>query len=87
MHLKRTGTSLPVLLTLLIAMTPVLIARATRGPQATVTVSGTITHEAQPVAGVGVTLNWGTGGTDVTTDASGAYSLGGIPVGNWLNEA
>ena len=85
MHLKRTGTSLPVLLTLLIAMTPVLIARATRGPQATVTVSGTITHEAQPVAGVGVTLNWGTGGTDVTTDASGAYSLGGIPVGNWLN--
>ena len=50
--------------------------------QPTYTVSGTIRHEGNPVAGVVVSVNWDSGGLSMTTGIDGTYSLNGIPSGD-----
>ncbi len=49
---------------------------------ATRTVSGRVTYQGNPVPGTRVTLNWGRGQVDLTTDASGRYSHGKVPDGS-----
>jgi len=51
----------------------------------TATVSGVIYHGGSPVSGVTVKIVWQDGYQSVTTLADGAYSVGGVPVGSWLN--
>ena len=53
--------------------------------QTNITVSGTVTHEGQPAAGIDVFMNWHEGEVYLETDASGFYSYDRVPVGGWLN--
>lgn len=53
----------------------------------TATVSGVIRHSGSPVSGVAVTVNWTGGNGTSTTNASGFYSVGGVPTGGKIQMA
>ena len=68
----------------LLALTLLITAVPWGSAATTATVSGTIRHAGQPLAGVDVTLAWDSGSKDLVTGADGRYSAGGIPAGGVL---
>jgi len=48
------------------------------------TVSGTIRHAGNPVAGVDVHVIWEGDSSTATTGSGGTYSVGGVPTGGWV---
>lgn len=52
--------------------------------QETITVSGTVRHDGNPISGVHLTFFWEGGEAFITTDADGAYQVRDVPVGAWM---
>jgi len=50
----------------------------------TATLSGTIRHASNPVAGVVVRIHWSGSSQEATTGADGVYSVSGVPTGDWV---
>ncbi len=60
-------------------------ATAFSGSSSLATVSGTIRHNAGPVAGVRVIVVWEQGARELTTGSDGRYRAEGVTVGSWVN--
>ena len=57
---------------------------AASGGLSTATVSGTLRHEASPVAGVMVHVFWEGGDRRSVTGPDGRYTASGVPLGSWV---
>jgi hypothetical protein len=76
---KRNNLAL-VLLVLLVCWS----SMPTISAQETVTISGTIRHDGNPVPDVHLTFLWEGGEAMMTTSANGMYQVSGIPLGTWV---
>lgn len=70
-----------LLLTLAISL---IVGPAIQATQDTATISGTIRHNGQPVAGVTVVINASGHVRETITGADGAYNIDEIPTGTWV---
>jgi hypothetical protein len=85
----RKAMIIAILLALLPARAPLASSAQPQdtASSALATVSGTIRHNGNPVAGVQVDVWWETGGDGRTTGADGTYSVAGVPLGGWVTIA
>jgi outer membrane receptor protein involved in Fe transport len=82
--MKRTLTSVLVVVFLFLALIAAPPASRAQSAPGAASVAGTVTDESgAPIAGASVTLK-GAGTKSATSDASGAFSIAGVPPGSYV---